>query len=86
MERGTILEAIDVMGHISFYSDDTTSLSILLELFHGNRDDEVLIWKVLRALSAFGASEVGELLEEVREGSSVAAHVWEAERSLGLLK
>ena len=43
MERDSILESIDVMGHISFYSDDTSSLSILLELFHvlqGNTDSK----------------------------------------------
>ena len=86
MPRDQLLEAIDVIGNITYYSKNTDSLIFLLNLFEENKDDELMIWKIIRAFSAFSELEIIKILERVINNSNVEQHVWEAKRSLRLIK
>jgi hypothetical protein len=80
-EYTQILEAIDAIGFISYYEDDTTSLDDIMLLFIKYKDDSLMIWKLLRLLQAFRNEKVLELLR-LYTTSSVEQHKWEAKRSL----
>lgn len=86
MQREQLLEAIDVMGNISYYYKNTESLNFLLNLFEGNKNDELMIWKIIRAFSAFSEPKIIKILEVVINDSKIEQHVWEAKRSLRLIK
>ncbi|MCP4133698.1 MAG: hypothetical protein GY754_22205 [bacterium] len=83
--RSQLLEAVDVLGHISFNEEKTEALPALLDLYNKNRDDEVMIWKLIRAFSAFPDERVVAVLKEVIAKKACEQWVWEAERSLRLL-
>jgi HEAT repeat protein len=74
------LEAVDAIGFISFYSKDDSSLNNLLLLLESS-EDEVLIWKILRALQSFNDSEVIKILSKYLE-SDIRQFAFEAKRSL----
>ncbi|MFW6015151.1 MAG: HEAT repeat domain-containing protein [bacterium] len=76
-----ILEAIDAIGFISYYEGDTTSLDDIIELFNKYQDDDLLIWKSLRALQAFKGEKVLDILRTYST-SSVKQLKWEASRSI----
>lgn len=86
LSRTQILESIDVLGHISFYTKDETSLPVLLELYNNNKEDKVMIWKLLRSFSAFNNEEVTLILNKVKNVSTNKVFLWEVERSLGLIE
>jgi len=79
-------EIIDAIGHISFYSDDQSSFSILKEALTKNKDNQVVIWKILRAFGAFPLKQSIDLLERFTSNSEIPALRWEAARSLGQIK
>jgi hypothetical protein len=80
-EYTQILEAIDAIGFISYYEEDTTSLDDVIQLFAKYKDDSLMIWKLLRSLQAFKNEKVLEILK-LYTTSSVEQHKWEAKRSL----
>ena len=84
MERNSILEAIDVIGHISNQHADGQCLASLLALYDDFRDDDLMMWKILRAFQAFSQQQVTDILLQVIGSSGIAALRWEAVRSLGL--
>jgi len=86
LSRTQILESIDVLGHISFYTKDETALPVLLELYNNNKEDKVIIWKLLRSFSAFSNEEVTLILNKVKNVSTNKVFLWEVERSLGLIE
>ncbi|HRX14857.1 MAG TPA: hypothetical protein P5123_00935 [Spirochaetota bacterium] len=83
--RGWLLEAVDVMGHISFYNQSTIASGKLLELYYENINDLLLRWKLIRAFSAFELDEILAILQKEVEESRVPAIKWEAERSLRMI-
>ena len=85
-DRNTILEAIDGIGHISFYHDDTSSEQLLVKTYQRFQSDELVKWKIIRAFQAFSSPEVKKILGEVLDTSQHPAHRWEAARSLALMK
>ena len=86
MLRDQLLESIDVMGNITYYSQNTDSLIFLLDLFEKNKNDKLMIWKIIRAFSSFSEAKVIEILEKIINDSKIEQHVWEAKRSLCLIK
>lgn len=58
-----VRELIDAIGHISFYSKDTTSLTDLIHILRKFPNDVVIKWKVIRALQAFPQKESIDILE-----------------------
>ncbi|MFH1288119.1 MAG: HEAT repeat domain-containing protein [bacterium] len=80
-----IYEAVDAIGFISFYSEDRTSFEILEKLLQKYNDDEILKWKITRALSAFPSKESEKVLLNMLKTSKGPELKWEAIRSLGLI-
>jgi len=82
--RIAVLEAIDAAGHISFYSKNDLLKSDLANLYNKNPQDELMIWKILRAFQGINSGEINTILEEVIYYSKIPVHRWEAARSLAL--
>ena len=90
-----IQEALDALGWICFYrkkSPPPESVSIAALLVRKiltdtpeNKQNEIIRWKAIRALSALPGAETEQLLETFLT-SDVPALVWEAERSLKILR
>ena len=82
-DRTQLLEAVDAIGHIAFYSKDTRSENILLASYEKHHTDPVVRWKIVRAFQSFPMEKVRELLEEIILSDEIPALRWEAVRSLG---
>lgn len=80
-----ILEAVDVFGHICFNSKKTFSSEALLNCYKKQIKNDVMVWKILRAFSAFKQDGITAILKDVANNSKVKQHRWEASRSLALL-
>ena len=76
-----ILEAIDAIGYISFYSGNPDAENELLNLLQQN-EDPLVVWKVVRALQAFPGLKVENTLKKYCQSTNLPQHRWEAERSL----
>ena len=76
-----ILEAIDAIGFISFYEDDSSCLSDIITLMNKYKDDNLMIWKLIRALQSFKNIEALEILKKYID-SDIKRHQWEARRSI----
>ncbi len=76
-------EIIDGIGHISFYSRDTTSFKQLINNFNGN--SALIKWKIIRALSAFPTKKSEIFLIDILTTAKEPELKWEAERSLSLI-
>lgn len=76
-----ILEAIDAIGCISFYSGNSDAKNDLLNLLQQS-EDPLVIWKILRALQAFPSFKVENTLKIFCQSTNLPQHRWEAERSL----
>ena len=84
-ERGRALEAIDGVGHISFYTHGPGCEGVLMSAYEKYAADEVMQWKIVRAFQAFAGAGVQRLLAAVICSHDCAALRWEAARSLGQL-
>lgn len=84
-DAATAAELIDAIGHISFYCNDQSSFNILLQTLHKHTDQQVIIWKILRALQAFPNQESIDLLTLYFMQNPLPALRREAARSLGQL-
>ncbi len=80
-EYKQILEAVDAIGFISYYEEDTTSIEDIIILFNKYEGDDLMTWKLLRSLQAFKGEKVLDLLRTYSK-SSIKQHKWEAIRSL----
>lgn len=76
-----ILEAIDAIGYISFYSNENSSLKDIMILINKYNDDNIMIWKLLRALQSFVDKEAISI-RKTYLNSSIEQHKWEAARSI----
>ncbi|MBN2401778.1 MAG: hypothetical protein JXN64_05210 [Spirochaetes bacterium] len=86
LSRYQMLEAIDVIGHISFYEKNTDALPLLFELYENNKNDNVMIWKIIRAFSAFNDKRVISILNKIINENCLLPNIREAERSLRIIK
>ena len=80
-----IYEAIDAIGFISFYSENKMSFEILEKSLQKYSDDEIIKWKITRALSAFPGEKSEIILLDILETTKKPELEWEAVRSLGLI-
>lgn len=85
LSRLQILEAIDVLGHVSFYTKNKKALSLLLKLYKENKNDNIMRWKLIRAFSAFDDDKTKIILKDILKNSKIQALKLEAERSLRLI-
>jgi hypothetical protein len=79
-------ELIDAIGHISFYSGDQSSEEYLLRMLEKFNSENVVVWKIIRALQAFHGPDSLLILEYYFLQSSLREFRWEAARSLGQLR
>ena len=77
-----LAEAIDAIGHICFYAHQPSVCNALKECFEKHDDQQLIKWKIVRAMSAFPESR--EFLIEVMESADEVLKP-EATRSLELL-
>lgn len=83
-DRTSRLEAVDAIGHIAFYSKNTRSQGVLLDLFNRSSGDSLTRWKLVRAFQSCPAAEVRELLEEIIQHDPDHVMRCDALRSLAL--
>jgi len=76
-----ILEAIDTIGYISYYENDLELQNDLLNMIEKYKIDELMLWKLIRALQSFEGEHVRNVLKEYCN-SEVKQLRWEAARSL----
>jgi hypothetical protein len=82
-DRIQVLEAIDGVGYIAFYHHNVRSESVLLNAFDRHRSDELVTWKIVRALQSFPSQRVRQLLIDIVRDDRIPQLRWEAVRSLG---
>ncbi len=76
------LEAIDAIGHIAFNFKQYRSEKYLHFLLKENIDNELVVWKIIRAFQAFCSKEVEEQLKNIIEKNDNKILVEESKRSL----
>ena len=83
-QRDAVLETVDAIGHIAFYSKNTRSQVVLLDLYRRSSGDDLTRWKLVRAFQSFSSTEVRELLEEIIQTNPNPVMRCDALRSLAL--
>lgn len=78
-----ITEAIDAIGNISFYFNDNRSFDALKNCLNSYSKDDIIVWKIIRALEAFSSDESINILRRYLKESKYKELRWEAARSLG---
>ena len=76
------VEAIDAIGHIAFNFNNTRSEESLHRLLNENNNDELIIWKIIRAFQSFCSIKTEELLNSIVDKSNNSILKEEARRSL----
>lgn len=80
-EYKQVLEAIDAIGFISYYKKDNYCLYEIIDLLDKYKHDNLMVWKLLRALQAF-PEEISLNTLKKYINSSIKQHRWEAVRSI----
>lgn len=75
-------EGIDAIGYISYYRKDIIAKDYLLKLMDQYKADNLILWKLIRALQAFPCKDVINHLQIMVEQTEIKQLKWEAERSL----
>ena len=60
-----IMEAIDVIGHITWNYKNYEMENILVEYYNKNRGNEFIEWKIIRAFQSFNSKEIKTILENI---------------------
>lgn len=81
-DRKQFLEAIDAIGFISFYSLNKRSLPTLWQMLEKYPKDDLLTWKVVRALESFPSAKVIAFLKNIIKQNILPGIKIEAQRSL----
>ncbi|MCP4021122.1 MAG: hypothetical protein GY729_04715 [Desulfobacteraceae bacterium] len=79
-------EAIDVFGHITFYHGRAEDESVLFELWEQCDGDELIKWKIIRALQAFPTQKACLFLKDLKSYGKNEIAVLEAQRSLARIE
>lgn len=85
--REEVVEVIDAIGFMCFYSevdprDKVLTLNRLIETYQGNPNDDLVQWKIVRALESFNHGDSLATLADVKNNGEVQAIRQEAQRSL----
>lgn len=76
-------QAVDAIGGIVSKTGDYSPLPVLLQVLTDNATDQLMVWKIIRALSAFRSPAVFPQLCEALRAHPQAPIRWEAAISLG---
>jgi HEAT repeat protein len=82
LQKESLSEAIDTIGFISYYSKNHHAFKTVKKLINQYKDDEVILWKLIRALQAFPNQESIGILEFYKENHAHKAIRIEAELSI----
>jgi len=75
------LEAIDVIGHITWTASDYSCETLLINLYENCGNDDLMKWKLIRSFQSFISDPVLQILEyEIGSGKNETLRI-EAERS-----
>lgn len=80
-----ISEALDAIGFISYYNHNNTALETIIKMIEIYKENDLIVWKLLRALQAFDGEEVISILDKYAE-SDILQHRLEAERSIAQIR
>lgn len=79
-----VQQAIDALGGIAAKTGDKSALPVLLNGLERYPDNEITLWKIIRALSGFKHNNEALLpLLNILESDYDAAIIWESARTLG---
>lgn len=83
-----VREVIDAIGFICFYNKiyKDSILDALISCFYKYKDDEIIRWKIVRALESFNSVKSIEILKDVIENDNKEAIKLEAYRSLEIMR
>ncbi|MFA8342616.1 MAG: HEAT repeat domain-containing protein [Rhodothermaceae bacterium] len=81
-DENKLTEMIDIIGHISFYSEDKSFENKLHNLFQKNKSNLVLQWKIICSFQGFNTNRTRSFLEEIIFNSEIKQFKWEALRCL----
>lgn len=77
-----LLEAIDVIGHISYYSKNISLEKVLINLYKNSDYNFVLKWKIIRSFQGFNTTAVQKILLTILSSEQIKQFKWEALRVL----
>ncbi|WP_238881877.1 HEAT repeat domain-containing protein [Clostridium sp. YIM B02551] len=82
-----ISEAIDAIGFICFYNNvsDNSGLEELIMVLEKYSEDEIIRWKIVRALESFQTEKTLKILKDIMESDSNETIRNEAKRSLDII-
>jgi hypothetical protein len=86
LHKESLSEAIDAIGFISYYSKNIWAWDVLKKLFEVYKTDDLISWKLIRAMQAFPSKETIEILEYQKINHSKIAIRKEAERSIAQIQ
>ncbi|MBL4931707.1 HEAT repeat domain-containing protein [Clostridium paridis] len=83
----SIREAIDAIGFICFYNNvsENSALEELILVLEKYREDEIIRWKIVRALESFKTEKTLKILKDIMESDSNEIIRNEAKRSLDII-
>lgn len=85
-DRRKLLEAIDAIGFIAFYHGDLRSLPLMLDACTASLGDDLLRWKIIRALQSFPGEATAAFLKGIIGTETNPLVVREAGRSLSRIQ
>ena len=80
-----IREVTDAIGFICFYEYTDYPLNDLIFCFNEKRNDDIIRWKMVRALGSFNRQSVIDILMNVKQNDAQERIKKEAERSLNII-
>lgn len=84
-----IREAVDAIGFICFYNnnpDSENTLNTLIICLNEYYNDDVIRWKIVRALESFNSKTANDILNNIKDNDINIAIRDEAKRSLNIIK
>jgi len=76
------LEAIDAIGYITYHYDDEACEEDLMELYRSKDCDDLMQWKIIKAMQSFKSERMQTELKEIIEKGNDEILIKEAKRSM----
>ncbi len=76
------LEAIDAIGYITYHYDDEACEEELMELYRSKDCDDLMQWKIIKAMQSFKSERMQTELKEIIEKGNDEILIKEAKRSM----
>lgn len=76
------LEAIDAIGYITYHQDNEACEEDLMELYRSKDCDDLMQWKIIKAMQSFKSERMQTELKEIIEKGNDEILIKEAKRSM----